>query len=135
LDARERWLVKLPFSVYFGWITVATIANITILLVSWQWNGFGLSDQLWTVIILLVGAVIGSWRMLKDNSPAYGLVFVWAYWGIYLKHTTDGASGGWANEYPTVIATSLICMVGLASVVLITLVKNRRLSQKATCNT
>jgi len=34
LRAAEYFLIRLPFSVYFGWITVATIANITTFLVS-----------------------------------------------------------------------------------------------------
>ena len=34
----ETWLVRVPFSIYLGWITVATIANITSLLYFWDWN-------------------------------------------------------------------------------------------------
>jgi hypothetical protein len=75
-----------PFSIYFGWITVASIANITVFLVSIGWNGFGIADYIWTSIILLVGAVIGVLRMNKDKNFVYGLVIVWAYLGILYKH-------------------------------------------------
>jgi len=72
---QSLWL-RLPFSVYFGWITVATIANITALLVSVGWGGWGIPEEIWAVIILIVGAGIGIWRGLKDASVAYLLVFV-----------------------------------------------------------
>ncbi|MDF1497288.1 MAG: tryptophan-rich sensory protein [Patescibacteria group bacterium] len=106
----EKFCVRLPFSIYFGWITVATIANITVFLVSLNWNGFGLSDQVWAVIILLVGAGIGIWRMMKDRNIAYGLVIVWAYLGILLKHVSED---GWAGQYTSVIVIVIICIAAL----------------------
>jgi hypothetical protein len=107
-NALETVLVRLPFSVYFGWITVATIANITVFLVSVNWNGFGITESIWTVIVLLVGAFIGIIRMLKDKNIYYGLVLVWAYGGIWLKHTSASSFGG---EYSNVITTVIICLV------------------------
>lgn len=105
LSAKETFLIRVPFSVYFGWITVATIANITALLVSINWDGFGLTDQTWTVIVLLVGAAIGLFRMLKDSDTIYGLVFIWAYSGIWIKHTTT-----FDNRFPQVVTTVFICI-------------------------
>ncbi len=105
LSTKENFLIRVPFSVYFGWITVATIANITTFLVSINWNGIGLTNQQWMVIILLVGAAIGLVRMLKDSSKAYGLVLIWAYFGIWIKHTST-----FANQYPPVITAVLICI-------------------------
>jgi hypothetical protein len=99
--------IRLPFSVYFGWITVATIANITVLLVSINWDRFGISDIIWTMIILFVGAIIGTLRMLKDKNIFYGLVFVWAYFGIWLKHTSVN---GFNGVYPSIINTVIICI-------------------------
>lgn len=107
-NALETVLVRLPFSVYFGWITVATIANITVFLVSINWNGFGIIDSIWTVIILLVGAGIGIIRMIKDKNIYYGLVLVWAYGGIWLKHTS---ASGFNGEYTNIITTVIICIL------------------------
>lgn len=104
----EKVLIWTPFSIYFGWITVATIANITVFLVSINWNGFGVSDFIWTIIILIVGAIIGIWRMLKDRNIAYGLVLVWAYIGILIKHLS---LSGFDGQYPSVIITIIICLV------------------------
>ncbi len=105
---KEKAFIAVPFSVYFGWITVATIANVTILLVSIGWDGFGLAEATWTVIILITGLIIGIARMLKDSSAAYGLVFIWAYTGILIKHTSAAYLDG---QYPAVITTLISCIV------------------------
>jgi hypothetical protein len=110
----EKLFIWAPFSVYFGWITVAAIANITVFLVSIRWNGFGISDFVWTSIILLVGALIGILRMRKDKNIAYGLVLVWAYLGILIKHLSAGGFGG---QYPSVIVTVILCLVLFGSFV------------------
>ncbi len=106
LKGKEYFFVGLPFSVYFGWITVATIANVTVLLVSLNWQGFGLPEVFWAVSIIIIGAMIGLWRMLKDKSVAYGLVFVWAYTGIIIKHVSPAE---FAGQYPLVIITAGVC--------------------------
>ena len=104
----EKPFIKEAFSIYFGWITVAFIANITIFLVSIGWNGFGIADFIWTSIILIVGAIIGIIRMYKDRSISYGLILVWAYVWILYKHlSVDGFDG----EYPIVIATVIGCLI------------------------
>ncbi len=106
------WLtIKLPFSVYFGWITVATIANITTFLVSINWNGWGIADQTWTVLILIVGAVIGMTTAFKHHSWPYLAVFVWGYYGIWLKHTS---AVGHHSKYPAVISTLQILLAIIA---------------------
>jgi len=116
--------IRLPFSVYFGWITVATIANITVFLVSLNWDGFGISDSIWTIIILLIGAGIAIIRMLKDKNIFYGLVLVWAYSGILLKHISENEFGG---QYPGIIRTVIVCLILFAGVILLLGYKKRML--------
>lgn len=106
-SAKEKFFVRLPFSIYFGWITVATIANISVFLVSLGWNGFGLADYVWTCIILLVGALIGIVRMRHDGNVPYGLVIVWAYLGILLKHVS---ASGFDGQYTSIITTVSVCL-------------------------
>jgi len=103
----ENIFLRIPFSVYFGWITVATIANITVLLVSLNWSGWGISESIWMIIITLVGAAIGIIRGLKDKNIPYLLVLVWAYGGIWLKHTSEN---GHNEQYPFVIGTVIVCI-------------------------
>lgn len=123
LSFKEKFFIRLPFSVYFGWITVATIANITAYFVSIDWNGLGLSDQTWTVIILLVGTVIGIATLLKNWVASYGFVLVWAYVGIYNKHVSPE---GWNEAYPGIILTVSICIILLTLLSLWVLVKRRK---------
>ena len=123
LSFKEKFFIRLPFSVYFGWITVATIANITAYFVSIDWNGFGLSDQTWTIIILLVGTVIGIATLLKNWVASYGFVLVWAYVGIYNQHVSPE---GWNEAYPGIILTVSICIILLTLLSLWVLVKRRK---------
>lgn len=107
-NLKEKFFIRLPFSIYFGWITVATIANVTTLLVAIGWDGFGISESLWTIFILGVGAAIGILTMLSFRDMAYGLVLIWAYAGIYIKHTSvDGFYG----QYDSVIMIVIIAIV------------------------
>jgi hypothetical protein len=82
---RVKLLVQLPFSVYLGWITVATIANATAVLVHAGWNRFGASEQFWTVAVLIVAAVITLVVLFTRNDLFYALVVLWAFLGILIK--------------------------------------------------
>jgi hypothetical protein len=85
---RERYLVHLPFSVYLGWITVATIANVTALLVDLGWNRFGAGEAFWTVAVIAVGTAIALGVLFSRRDVFYSLVVVWALIGIALKRST-----------------------------------------------
>jgi len=108
LSTKEKVFVKLPFSIYFGWITVATIANLTTLLVSVGWNGFGLSQTIWAIAIIAIGAAIGIITILRNKDYAYGLVILWAYAGIVIKHVSET---GFNSMYPAVMITTIAAMV------------------------
>lgn len=113
--------IRVPFAVYFGWVTVATVANISALLVQAGFSdGFWLSAETWTVVILVVAAVIGSTAALVNSSPAYALVLVWAFWGILSRHL---APTEWNQEFPTVILSVQILLPLLAIVSAVALVR------------
>ncbi|NJM08395.1 tryptophan-rich sensory protein [Candidatus Gracilibacteria bacterium] len=84
----ERWLVNLPFSIYLGWISVATIVNTTVVLynLGLRSETFGISEQLLTAVLLLVGAGLALRMALSFKDIAYALVIAWAFAGIALKH-------------------------------------------------
>jgi hypothetical protein len=87
-DTAETWAVRVPFSIYPGWITVATIANVTQVLYYLGWNGFGLSAETWLTIMLAVAVVVAGLMAWTRRDVAYLLVLVWAFIGIALKHAT-----------------------------------------------
>jgi len=77
--------VHTPFSVYLGWITVATVANVTAYLVSINWNGLGINETIWTLIVLGVATIIAIVIILQRKDVAYTLVPIWAFIGISFK--------------------------------------------------
>lgn len=85
VSKKEKTFIHVPISVYFGWITTATVANITAFLVSISWDGFGITEEIWAVLILVVVALIYVLTVLTRKDVGYGLVGVWAALGIFLK--------------------------------------------------
>jgi len=88
-DAWKKLAVFIPISVYLGWITVATIANVTAFLVSLGWNGWGLSEAVWAVIMIIAGGLIAGGVCLTRKNTAYTLVVIWAYIGIIIKRAAS----------------------------------------------
>lgn len=107
LAGREKLLVAVPFSVYFGWITVATVANVIVLLVSLGSNGFGPAEPSWTIAMVVAAAVFGTLVMLRNRDVAYGLVLLWAYTGILAKHLS---ASGFDAGYPSIVGTVIACL-------------------------
>jgi hypothetical protein len=82
----ERWAVRLLFSIYLGWITVATVANVTSLLDYLNWDGFGIAPEIWMGIALAAVLAIATLMNFTRRDVAYALVILWALAGISLKH-------------------------------------------------
>lgn len=122
LRGKEELFIRLPFSLYLAWISIATIANVTTLLVYYNWNGFGLSPTTWTIVMLLAGLLIGGAVMLRFRDGAYGLVLIWAYAGIFRKHFSVE---GYAGAYPSIIICVSFCLLAIL-VLEIYLIKKRR---------
>jgi benzodiazapine receptor len=104
----ETWLVRVPFSIYLGWITVATIANVTSLLDYLNWGGWGIGPEVWAVIMLVAGAVIASAVSITRGDIAYVLVIVWAFAGIVVKHSDTPAVAVTAGVMAAVVALTLL---------------------------
>ena len=120
-DLSSTLMVAVPFAIYFGWVTVATIANISSLLVQQGLgDGFWLSAQGWTVVILVVAVVIGSATALVNASPAYSMVLVWAFWGIYSRHMAEFE---WNQQYPAIILAVQILLPVLVLVTIAAFIK------------
>ena len=87
VPADEGWLVHLPFSVYLGWITVATIANITAFFDYINWNGFGIAPEIWTIIMLVAAIAVAGLMLYSRQDIAYLLVLIWAFIGIGVEQS------------------------------------------------
>jgi len=104
----EKVFVHIPFSVYLGWITIATIANVTALLVKMGWDRFGLSEQFWTVLVIAVGILITLAVLFIRNDIFYSLVVDWAFIGILIKRLGDKNTPAQSVIITTIIGLAVI---------------------------
>ncbi|MDH3977082.1 MAG: tryptophan-rich sensory protein [Gammaproteobacteria bacterium] len=87
----ERLFIQLPFSLYTGWVTVATIANISAVQTGMGWDDVGLSAVQWTLVKLAIAGAIGASVILRRSDMVYALVVAWAAYGISLKQVATPA--------------------------------------------
>ncbi len=109
----EQLVVFSTFSVYLGWITVALITNIVTVLYQQGWNGWGISAEVWTVVLLAVG--VGIAALFTRNKPdvAYVAVLIWAFAGIAVKQ----------SDAPLVVIAAVVATLVIAALLVITLLR------------
>jgi hypothetical protein len=109
-----RIWVHTPFSIYLGWITVATIANVTAVAIDAGIPGFGFIQEILTILVIAVAVIITLAMLLLRKDWVYSLVIIWATFGIYLQQNT-------ANL--TIATTALIAVIIVAIVAIFTGIK------------
>jgi len=109
----ETWLVRVPFSIYLGWITVATIANVTDVLDYLKWNAFGIEAQTWFLVMLVAVLAISTLMSLSRRDVAYIFVILWALVGIGYRFSGEPAI--WIASLATAlfVALGLLCSIYL----------------------
>ena len=117
---RDKLAVHVPFSVYLGWITIASIANVSVTLVSVGWDGFGISQETWAFLIILIALLIALLVIATRKDIAYGLVVIWALLGIAAKQ-----SGNQTVVSATEISAVVIA-IALALSILISRLRRRQ---------
>lgn len=80
-----RWTVAAPISLYLGWICVATVANISALLVALGWNGAPLSEATWAATMMVASSAIVLALCFRYRDAIPPLVVVWALVGIIVR--------------------------------------------------
>ncbi len=78
-----RKSIIIPFSLLFGCISVATLANFSAWLVYMGWAGGEQEQRTWTVMLILIAIAAGVYVSLKYKDWLYPLVVVWACLGIW----------------------------------------------------
>lgn len=81
----NRLWFQLPFSIYLGWILIATIANITAMLVHLGWKGSPLSEDTWAVIMIAIATILCLWFLLKRTNAVIPMVGIWSIAGIMTR--------------------------------------------------
>jgi hypothetical protein len=118
-DASTRF-VSAVFDLYFGWITVATIANATALLVALDIDMSVFTEAEWTSYMIYTASVVALFVALKRKTWIYLLPILWAFYGIHAKHNADW---GFRSSYPEVMTSLQIAFGALLVLLLITALK------------
>lgn len=79
---REKMAYHVPFSVYLGWVAIASMANVAVTLRSIGWDGFGLSPEAWALVAIVLALVVASLVLISRRDAAFGLVIIWALLGM-----------------------------------------------------
>ncbi|MCL6751346.1 tryptophan-rich sensory protein [Nostoc sp. CCCryo 231-06] len=85
----KKWCIHFPVSIYLGWISVATIVNVACALYFQGWNGWEISAEIWTLIMLLIATALAAVIVIQRRDIAYTGVTLWALVAIALKHSDN----------------------------------------------
>ena len=105
---QQRFLVRLPFQVNLGWISIATIANATALLVSFGFDKAGIAPHVWTIIMVSVGGLLALLMIYRKWDIAFPLVVVWAFYGIISERMEAMDEGFMGIVIAAVVCIALI---------------------------
>jgi benzodiazapine receptor len=83
LTLTQRFILQTPFIVYLGWISVATIANITALLVAYKWTALSIAPVYWSAAMILIAIILAVYMLIQFKAVPFAIVVAWAFWGIY----------------------------------------------------
>lgn len=84
-----KFVVKASFGLYFGWICIAMIANVTAVLVGYGIMPISISGQSWACIMILIGSSIGFISTINVRNGYVGLAIIWALIGIIIARNRD----------------------------------------------
>ena len=115
---KERYFIHLPISVYLGWLTVATIANATAVLVTLDVGGLILGELLWTILVIIVAMIITLLVIYQRYDVGYSLVIIWALLGIVIKQY---------ESYQQIVLTAAVSIVIIAGFLLFQVAKRKQL--------
>ncbi len=116
-----KWLVKIPFGLYLGWICIAAIANVAVYLTDLDWQGFGLSEQVWAAIMIIIGGGVGLFLLKRLRLISAVIAITWGIAGIYFNR--------WQDSTPTVSTTCIIVIIALIVGLILMELKRKPITQ------
>lgn len=111
-------LFSASFSVYLGWISVAMLANLTVMFVSLGMDGMGSTSQLWTSVILPLAALIIATVVFFKIDWIFGITTIFAYAGIIFRQVSASGLGA---KYPATLTAAVvgIIIIGIPTTIVI----------------
>ncbi|MDN3723151.1 tryptophan-rich sensory protein [Aequorivita sp. SDUM287046] len=67
-----------PFVFYSGWITVASITNVSAYLKNIGWDAWGYSESSWAITMIIIAGIINMVVTWRRNMREFALVGTWA---------------------------------------------------------
>lgn len=104
-------LTGVTFGLYAGWLTIATVVNVSAYLVSMGWNGFGISQTIWAPVILAISIIIVILINTKINNAIYTLPVAWAFFGILIESRRLAGSLDYGKYLNPVIIIGIVVLV------------------------
>lgn len=86
---KSRLFLLFPFAMYLGWISVAMIANVAASLTKMDWNGWGISDEFWTIIMVIIAGLVNLLVLAKWNLKTFVFVGIWALIAISVSNISN----------------------------------------------
>lgn len=111
LTIKEKIFIRLPFSIYYGWITILAVSNILALLDSIRWEGWGISEISWVVINIVIITAFAVYRTIRNRDIAYSFTIIWAYIGMLVRQLAKSELNG---EYPLAITAIIVGIIALS---------------------
>lgn len=119
--SKIRWFVQIPISIYAGWITVATVANISAYLTKYNWSAGPIDEITWAIIMMAVAALVNIFILFNRSLIAYPLVGIWALFAISVRH---------AGTQTSLQGAALICMGSIFLALAFQLIRQSLLARK-----
>jgi hypothetical protein len=125
----NKIFTQFPLSIYFAWLCVANVANISLYLVSIGWDGFGISESNWAIVMISVLIILSLFIVGLKHNIFFGLVAIWSLYGIQIKRTAIDPV-----QFESVITTCYFGMGLIVGICIIRLAKNLKYKKKELAN-
>ncbi|MFP4200218.1 MAG: tryptophan-rich sensory protein [Bacillota bacterium] len=103
----DRWTADIPFEVYLGWISVATIVNVAVVLEYLDWNAMGINPETWTIAMMAVAVLLAFLALVAWGSAPFALVIAWALVGISVANPSI-AGINWSGWIGAAVILALV---------------------------
>jgi hypothetical protein len=116
-SAASKLSTMVPLSVYFGWMTIASIANSSSYLAATGWDGFGIAETYWAVIMIGIAVIITLVVIIGFRNYYFGLPIAWGLYGISVKRSGAGDLSNHVVVIASIIALAVILLACLVQII------------------
>jgi hypothetical protein len=116
-SAASKLSTMVPLSIYFGWMTIASIANSSSYLAATGWDGFGIAETKWAIILICIAVIITLVLIIGFRNYYYGLPVAWGLYGISVKRSGTGDISNDVIVIATGIAVGIILLACLVQII------------------